>query len=57
MLEEHHSAYMRTAPSPENDAAYIVSCTELVGWEVFAAFSRQAASDRALAFMQRVGIA
>ena len=57
VLEEHHSAYMRTAPSPENDAAYIVSCTELVGWEVFAAFSRQAASARALAFMQRVGIA
>ena len=57
VLEEHHSAYMRTAPSPENDAAYIVSCTELVGWEVFAAFSRQAASARALAFLQRVGIA
>ena len=57
VLEEHHSAYMRSDPSPENDAAYIVSCAELVGEEVFAAFSRQAASARALAFMQRVGIA
>lgn len=56
VLEQRHAEYMQTAPSPENDAAYIVSSAEAVAQELFAAFSQQSVSPRDLAFMARIGV-
>ena len=55
-LGERHAAYMNDVPSPENDAAYIISAAEAVSQEIFAAFSRRSVTPRSRAFMQRVGV-
>lgn len=57
VLNHQHSAYMNAIPSPEVDAAYIVSAAEAVAAEVFEAFSRQSVTPRARAFMVRTGLA
>ena len=56
VLEHRHAEYMQAAPSPENDAAYIVSAAQVVAQELFSAFNRQSISPRSLAFMARAGV-
>ena len=56
VLHNHHAAYMKSAPSPENDAAYIVAAAQAVSQELFTAFSRQSFKPRALAFMALAGV-
>ena len=56
ILNRCHAEYMQAVPSPENDVAYIVSATQAVAQELFAAFSRQSISPRSLAFIARTGV-